>query len=367
MVEDLGDTPELARALITQGNDLAPAGYVSRLREVSERALAITERLGDPPLIAGALALKATAVMDDDPAEGLRLARRSRDLALEAGVAMRALLSYWIAVIAMERADASPPEVVGMIDEGMAYARRHGVENHPLIPAAAYYHLNRGDWDAALPAALEITRTEYLDNALEIRARIAEGREGPAAASALYAEQAAAWHRLAGAASLPAHQAAAYAALLRADEAAAHAALAEIGRSAADQVLLVSDTRLAICAALLGEREDLERYEAATRGRDAKLWMPYARAWSAARALADGDGAACGRILSSVAEVTRVYWPFGLDTAQVEVVLAFAQATLRAGGALGPEWDGAIVAARAFAERAKATWWLGELDALRPR
>ncbi|MEK7862078.1 MAG: hypothetical protein AAB295_02300, partial [Chloroflexota bacterium] len=367
VVEDLGDTPELARALITLGNDLAPAGRITQLREIAEPALAMAERLNDKHLIAGALSLKAAALVDDDPAEAVRLALRSRDLALEAGVVMRAVMSYFTVVFAMERADASPAQVVRMIDDGLAYARRHGVENNALIPAAAYYHLNRGDWDSALAAAQQITKSEYLDNALEIRGRIAEGRDGPAAASALYAEQADAWRRLAGAASIPAHQAAAYAALLRADDAAARAALAELRPSSADQVLFVTDTRLLISTALLAEREDLERYEVASRGREAKLWIPYALAWSAARAFADGDAAACGRILSSVAELLRVYWPYGLDTAYAEVTLAFARATLRSGGTLGPEWDSALAGARAFAERAKAAWWLAELDTLRAR
>ena len=365
-LEGLGDTPELARLLIGTANHYAGKGELGPLREAARAARAIAERLDDRALISGALVAEAAALSSDDPAAALGVLKRARELALASGVAPRAGHAYFATVITLTFANADPSEVLAMIDEGLTYARSHGVEATALVPTAAYYELNRGEWDAAADAAARITSPDYRDNALEIRARIAEGRSGHEAAATLFAEQAEAWRRLAdSSASIPAQQASAYAALLRGDEATTRAMLAELRRSAPDQVSRVTDTRLIICAALLGEREDLTRYATEVRIADARWMVPWQRAWTAAEAFVTGDAAGCGAILADLLGAREQWVPFGLDTAYVELVIAFARAFRDRGVALGPEWDGALAGARAFAERAKAAWWLRELDALR--
>lgn len=365
-LEGLGDTPELTRILVATANHYAAKGQLGPLREAARAARAMAERLDDRALISGALAAEATAISNDDPLAALVVLKRARELALASGVVSRVVEAYFVSVIALTFAKADRSEVLAMIEEGLTYARSHGMEASALVPAEAYYGLNRGEWDAAADAAARITSEDYRDNALEIHARIAEGRAGPEAAAALFAEQAEAWRALAdSSASIPAQQATAYAALLRGDETAARSALAELRRSTADQVLRVTDTRLIICVALLGEREDLARYATEARIADASWTVPWQQAWAAAEAFVAGDAAGCGATLAALPGARERWVPFGLDTAYVEVVIALGRGFRDRGVGLGPEWGGAIAAARAFAERARATWWLRELDALR--
>ena len=363
VLEDLGDTPELARILIATGNNHVGAGRMGAAREAARAALGIAERLDDPALIAGALAIEGALVSEEDPRAALAVLERARGLALAAGVVPVTVQAYFVSTIALVFADASPAEVLAMIHEGLEHARKHGMEASSLVPAEAYYELNRGEWDAAEAAAARITQEDYRDNALEIRARIAEGRVGRERAAALFAEQAEAWRTLAGsAASIPALQTTAYAALLRGDEAAARAALADLRRADADQVFRVTDARLIVCTALLGERDDMARYAAASRDRDARWARPWQTAWTAAEQFVSGDAARCGATLSALVTDRGQWIPFGLDTAFVDVVVAYARALRARGVTLGPEWDAALSGARVFAERAKATAWLRELE-----
>lgn len=57
---------------------------------------------------------------------------------------------------------------------------------------------------------------------------------------------------------------------------------------------------------------------------------------------------------------------FGVDTAGVEAVVAVVREASAHGWRIGPEWDEPLQRARAFAEKAKATWWLQELAKARP-
>jgi len=54
----------------------------------------------------------------------------------------------------------------------------------------------------------------------------------------------------------------------------------------------------------------------------------------------------------------------GFEAGSMAFIVVAAREARRRGVALGPEWARVLARARAFAEKAKATWWLQELDQL---
>lgn len=175
VVEGLGDTVELAFALGRLGFQTAARGELADLRELADRLLALGERLHDEEAVARGYQLQGLGLLNDRPAAGLELIVRGRDLAIQFGDTDIALAGYNVTVIAMTYLRRPREEIFAVIDEGLQYARRHGNEETPLIPARAYYHLNHGEWDEALESAQQVERSSWYDNAVEIRARIAEG------------------------------------------------------------------------------------------------------------------------------------------------------------------------------------------------
>lgn len=218
VVEGLGDTVELARALIRLAFLAASRDATSELRELGERILTLGERLPDPLAVAEGHLQRGWAALEERPEEGLALILRGKDLAVAGGFAESAAAGYFRASQALARTGRPADEVIALIEEGLEYARRHGVEQTGLIPTRGYFHLSRGEWDEALASAQRIERdSDWYDNALEIRARIAEGRDGPEAARALYLEHAAAWRRLTGGPTAPGFVSSAYGAALVGD------------------------------------------------------------------------------------------------------------------------------------------------------
>lgn len=81
---------------------------------------------------------------------------------------------------------------------------------------------------------------------------------------------------------------------------------------------------------------------------------------AAGRALLAGDAARCADSLAR-------YYDAGVATDEgtaVRFTIDLANEVRRRGLALGPEWRPLFERCRAFAERAKAAWWLSELDRL---
>jgi DNA-binding CsgD family transcriptional regulator len=93
------------------------------------------------------------------------------------GVAMRGYHNLWISLYAT---GSSALEVAPMNEEMLAYARRHGFRNDVVLADEAFYVFAGGDWDAALKLAQE-TRGETVWTAqlqiLEVLIRV--GRECP--------------------------------------------------------------------------------------------------------------------------------------------------------------------------------------------
>src|SRR2546428_6798978 len=184
-----------------------------------------------------------------------------RELAMAAGLPESAVRGYSMESWVLLRDGRSNETELAAIDEGLAYALRHGIEQTSLVPTRAYLHLNHAEWDEALASAeLIASDSGWYDNALEIRARIAEGRDGPEAARPLYLEHAKAWRMVSDAPNANVPVSTAYAALLGGDRAGAEAALAEL-RSLGDVAVILAayeGSRLVLCATLLNQPEWLD-------------------------------------------------------------------------------------------------------------
>ncbi len=363
-VTGLGDTPELASSLSRLAATYGALGRSTLLAQAAEQLAGIGERLGRLDFQADAERMRAGGAAVD-PERSLAHARRALDLARATDNPKSIEDSYWILVIALGRARRSPAEIVATVRDGLAFARAHGNEMSNLMPAEAYYYLNRGDWDAALAAADAIPRESgYYDNALEIRARIAEGREGPGGAVPLYTAHAEQWRSMAGAGSVMASLSTAYAATLRGDRDAARTSLATHRGLSPDGLMSASDARIVTVAALLGEHEILERLSTSAALGEPIEWQGLRHVIAAARAFAGGDLPRCTDELAAFYHLDPPAWPFGLDTASVDVVVLLLQELGSRGQRTGPEWRPVIDGARTFAERAKAAWWLSELARL---
>jgi tetratricopeptide (TPR) repeat protein len=364
VVEGMGDTLELAHALVRLGRLYWVRGAVSKLREFADRAFALGERLNDPLTLAEALYLKGLVLQDEKPDEARRLAAQGREIAIRAGFAESAVNGYFFG--SMIPSTGRPrEELIALIEEGLAYAKRHGIEETNLTPMRAYFHLNHGEWDEALASAERINPDSgSYDNALEIRARVAEGRDGPEAAKRLYLEHAERWRAYVGAMTPRVPVSTAYAALLGGDRVGAEAALDEL-RSLGDTAVFLAQTeggsRLLLCATLLNQPEWIDMIEAVFRAGAWKAMQASALACRAGRAFLAGNATECGRLMSAACELDPPPAAFGLDTARVECVVAWTRELRRNGKSIGGEWGRALGDARAFAEKAKATWWLGEL------
>jgi class 3 adenylate cyclase/tetratricopeptide (TPR) repeat protein len=364
VVEGMGDTLELAHALIRLGRLYWARGAVSKLRDFADRAFALGQRLNDPLTLAEALYLSGLVLQDEKPDEARRLVAQGREIAIQAGFAESAVNGYmldsWLPSTGRPR-----QELIALIEEGLAYAKRHGIEQTNLTSTRAYVHLNHGEWDEALASAERIDRdSASYDNALEIRARIAEGRDGPEAAMQLYLEHANRWRAFAGTTTPRVPVSTAYAALLGGNRVEAEAALNEL-RSLGDTAVLLAQTeggsRLLLCATLLNQPEWIDMVEAVFRAGAWKAMQASALACRAGRAFLASDATECGRLMSAARELDPPPAAFGLDTARVECVVAWTRELRRNGRSIGGEWGRALGDARAFAEKAKATWWLGEL------
>ncbi len=356
VVEGLGDTVELAHALGKLGFRAGGLGVIADIRRLADRLLALGERLHDEGAIARAYQLQGVALMNDRPAAGLELIVRGQDLAIQSGRTDIALGGYLRTTGAMTYLRRPREEIFAVIDAGLSYARDHGIEETPLIPARAYYHLNHAEWDEALESAQRIERSTWYDNVVEIRARIAEGREGPASAATLYREHARAWRALTGEARPPALISTAYAALLSDERAAGTAALEELGRLGASPVQLINSgwSLLLLCATLLDRPKWIDAVEPLLQRGEWTGMRAGAAACRAGRAFLAGDAAECGRLLSTMAGLDAPPSHFGIDTANVDYIIGLVREARSRGWTVGPEWDGALSSARAFAEKAKA-------------
>lgn len=236
----------------------------------------------------------------------------------------------------------------------------------------AWAEYQRGDWDGALAAAALVEEASVIRFGVAwLRAQIVAGREGPQVAMAyLDAEDArgrpdSANGRLLWRAALAAGAASI------GDVARARAEIAEVraiaapfahggsevtprsamGGPAADDLILAA---LGVGDALLLDEVEAEVLKhALTTSTQARI--------SSVRAMLGGDGTGAARELLRVADIAD-----RLDLAAGYAVLGtrLAAFELTRRGQLGAVWHPILQRARSFAHRAKASYWLGDIDRL---
>lgn len=362
ILDGLGETVELGRAIA----NLAGLRMVARADEeavaLSDRALEIGERTSDTWTIANAQITKGTALRNlGQRGEGSALLQQGLALAKDAGLADVALRAYNNLVIGPV---LEPVARERLLEEGIAYAERHGLEQPMLTAGRAWGAFLRGDWDVALAVADRVPEGSFWHEAADaIRVFVGLGRQGPGSTIGL--------------------------ARRRAEEALGHP---EAQRAAAPLV------QMTFVAALADDRAECERWSRELQARvraepgwprhiavgPINLLMPAAAylgepAWvdllaeavsadvagdlprallQATRSFFTGDAAACGRDTTAYYELSSQRW--GVPPAG----LLFARELRRSGATLGPEWERSFAMLREHLERARADWYLAELAKL---
>ncbi|HUG56566.1 MAG TPA: hypothetical protein VMJ92_05750, partial [Candidatus Limnocylindrales bacterium] len=367
-LDGLDDSVELGRAVA----NLAGLRMIARADEeaiaVAERALALGERFADAWTVANALITKGSALNNVGRTdEGRAILRRGLDLAIAEGLAEVAVRAYNNLMI---RADLHVDERRRLVDEGLEYGRRHGLEQPMLTTAKCFIALGRGDWDEALAIGERVAEGSFwFDDVIQVRNIIVLGRSGPEAALA-QAEQ-----RAAGRAEQPEAQAmvaplawAATVRVLTGDTAAASRWLALIERRAAEdpgvaRMLVAGTTPVLWFVSLVAAACDApgwrERIEAALPA-DPSARLTTEAALDCADGLATGDPDRTARALAEL-QTRNAYRGWG---GMPDLVILAGRDALRRGLRLGPAWLAIIETARAYSQRAEAGWLLSELDRL---
>lgn len=363
ILDGLEETVELGRAIA----NLAGLRMVARADEdavaLAERALAIGERCGDVWTTANALITKGSAVRNQgSAAAGTALLRQGLVQAKAAGLAEVALRGYNNLLLGFE---LEQEERERLLQEGLAYAERHGIEQPMLTAGRSFGAFLRGNWDEALVVGERVPEGSFWrDMVVSVQVMVATGRQGPAAA-------------------MPAVRRAAEKALAATEAQRVVSPLAQmiavtawaedrgecerwtgllyerteqdrgIGRFLAD-----GPAHLALVGAgYLRDARWLAVMEAALRPDESGRAM--APLTEALRALLAGDAAACGRALS---EYYRVM--LERQSGAPPAGLIFARELRRDGHALGPEWQALFARLRPWYEHAGADWYLAELKKL---
>ncbi|MDQ2950636.1 MAG: AAA family ATPase, partial [Chloroflexota bacterium] len=111
VVDDLGDTPELANALIQLGGQRATRGEWIQAGELAVRVLQLAERLEGPRARYGGALLAGIGLVDGSPEEALRLMTQARDVARAGRLIDEALFAWMWMTIAVQRTDRPPSEL----------------------------------------------------------------------------------------------------------------------------------------------------------------------------------------------------------------------------------------------------------------
>lgn len=285
--------------------------------------------------------------------------RQGLQTAKDAGLAEVVVRAYNNLVIGP---DMDPVARERLLEEGIAYAERHGLEQPMLVAGRAWAAFQRGDWDVALAIADRVPEGSFWHEAADaIRINVALGRQGPAGALSLARRraEAARGHTEAQRAVGPLVQMAFVAAV--ADERAecerwSREALGPARtRPGWARHIIAGPINLAMpVAAYLGEASWVDVLGSAL---PADVAGELARALlQAARSFFAGDAAACGRDTTAYYEAALQRW--GVPPAG----LIFARELRRSGASLGAEWERPLGLLREHLQRARADWLLAELD-----
>ena len=328
---------------------------------LSDRAQAIGDRFADLWTTANSLITKGTALRNlGGRDEGRALLERGLTLAKEGGLAEVALRAYNNLLIA---GDMDPVARERLLEEGIAYAERHGLEQPMLAAGRAFAAFVRGDWDESLALAERIPAGSFWhEQTAGWGAMVALGRQGPSLALPMARRRAGEamphteGQRIVG----PLGQMMLVSALAG-ERAECETWSRELLRRAhADpgvaRALAAGPVSLALAgAAYLGEPAWIDLVAAAVPpGEDGEATSELLRA---TRAFLAGDAATCGSAIATYCE-SMLARGWGVPP----IALSLARELRRSGVPLGPEWDRPLGMLREYAERGRAEWFLAELD-----
>ncbi|MBI2773495.1 MAG: AAA family ATPase [Chloroflexi bacterium] len=359
VLDGIDETVEHGRAIAHLATHEMLAHHDAEAIAWADRAIGVGERCADDWTLANALITKGTSVGRTSRDEGRPIIRRGLDLAMVKGLAEVALRGFNNLVIISDA-----PESDRLIDEAAAYGARHGVQ-HPMIQhLRAWTEMFRGNWDGALAAAAEIPAgTTWARSAAALVGIIACGRKGPDRALETYepVARAAADMKEAQAFAGPVLLAA-MCCLLKGDDEEARLWMERYReRAVTDEgVARIPSYGPGWVAASLGARfghADVIEAIARERPREGVEAAIHDATLGLARALAMRDPPA------SAAALTALYDAWSQDEvgALPEPLLVMARIHVSRGSAPEASWLGPLGRARAFAERAGATWALAEL------
>ena len=360
VLADDEDCLELAQALAQLATlELTGARY-PEAEALADRATAIAERFGDAAVLSDALITKGSAIARTDPERAVEIVDRGRRIAVEHEFVATVTRgwnnqSLWLFMI-----DWDIDRSIAFVREGIDWAAAHGVESGSigfLFNQYGYLLAQAARFDEALEAVEHSTATVGLSQELQLRF----AREGPSALAGRSDELEALAERIGDAQSyVPLVGLAAVGRFLNGDRAGALRSVerlhARTGTDSGAKTMLAGPWNTFSCglAVVVGDDaliDDIASTTAAPTERLAELRRVAVEASRHARA---------GRLADAGRAMAR-HWELGkanqtpLGSAMLTALLALA---LGGSVASEPEWAPALREMRAFATKAKATWWL---------
>ena len=364
VLSGLEETVELGRAIV----NLAGLRMFARADEeaiaLADRAHVIGTRHADAWTMSNALITKGTSLRASGVHEqGLELLRRGLAAAEAAGLAEVALRAYNNLSTGLE---GDPDERDRILEQGIAYASRHGLEQPILLAARTFTGFLRGDWDQALADADRVPEGSYWGTGMVAGALngIRLGRQGPGDVLET------ARQRAEGALEEPEAQrfvgelaeAMVFAAFAddRADAGRWSRHLRERWTKDPGVSRYITGGPFNVILpslAYLGDAEWVEEIAVAIPAGEGHTSARHLL--SATRGFFARDPGACARAVADYYDLmTALRW--GRPPAS----MLFPRELRRAGIPLGSEWDRPLGMLREYLERARADWHLAELNKL---
>jgi hypothetical protein len=173
---------ELGRALATLAEVRVTSGGWREGAKLADEAIAYGERFADPWTLANGFIAKSRAIRFASINDALDLMNRGRTLAMRAGLNDTVLPGFTGTVHLMGFLRRPIDQRLALIEEGLEYARRRGIEETAHLEyMKGSIQASVGDWDAAL-ATIALGRELHQQYSRGLEAMICRGREGPKAA-----------------------------------------------------------------------------------------------------------------------------------------------------------------------------------------
>ena len=359
ILDGLADSGELAWALTHLAAMRVLAFEIREAAVIARRAIELGERLGHPRATANAYVTLANATWFDDPSAAWPALVRGRDLAVAHGYTDVAWRAYIAAPTIGLTAGRTIDQFRVAAEEAVAYAQVHGLERAVSHDTAAFGDYLAGEWDAA------ISREGRSDQSKRIMSRsIAMGRESPetvrplleAARAGLVTEDAFYLGEVAGLAR-------GFTRCRDRDTVVELLATIDDGLASGREPYLLATwlvQGILLGALFLDDATWIARLrEIFTRGMGTEFIDGWLALYDGATALMSGDA---GAAASKVRRFVELVGPIAPVTA-LDMTVDFArEADFR--GLDSTAFAASLEAVRPTAERARASWLLGEIDRL---